>query len=144
MLIPTCMIKFLELTLAVACLTLHHYSFDLTDIPCFMLCSGTYVGYVIVFSGEIVGEIVSAVADAYVDAWWSASGAAMFAGCGYMTLRCWKEVPHSMRRTYAQAAAACALAETALLIIDAILAICSAHRDEASSHASKGKSQCAM
>lgn len=42
--------------LTVACLTLHHYSYDLTDIPTLMLCSGTYVGYVVVLSGEIVGE----------------------------------------------------------------------------------------
>ena len=39
-------------------LTLHHYSYDLTDVPTLMLCSGTYVGYVVVLSGEIVGENV--------------------------------------------------------------------------------------
>lgn len=43
--------------LAVSCLTLHHYSYDLTDIPTLMLCSGTYIGYVVVLSGEIVGKI---------------------------------------------------------------------------------------
>jgi hypothetical protein len=43
--------------LAVACLTLHHYSYDLTDVPTLMLCSGTYIGYVVVLSGEIVGEL---------------------------------------------------------------------------------------
>lgn len=42
--------------LAIACLVLHHYSYDLTDLPTLMLCSGTYVGYVVVLSGEIVGE----------------------------------------------------------------------------------------
>ncbi|KAJ8729982.1 hypothetical protein PYW07_017020 [Mythimna separata] len=54
MLIPTCLIKLCELMLTVACLTLHHYSYDLTDVPTLMLCSGTYVGYVVVLSGEIV------------------------------------------------------------------------------------------
>lgn len=58
--------------LTVACLTLHHYSYDLTDVPTLMLCSGTYVGYVVVLSGEIVGEnVVTALYSAphivYVD-----------------------------------------------------------------------------
>lgn len=47
--------------LTVACLTLHHYSYDLTDVPTLMLCSGTYVGYVVVLSGEIVGENVACI-----------------------------------------------------------------------------------
>lgn len=41
--------------LTIACLTLHHYSYDLTDLPTLMLCSGTYIGFIIVLSGEIVG-----------------------------------------------------------------------------------------
>ncbi|KAI5651787.1 hypothetical protein NE865_00124 [Phthorimaea operculella] len=86
MLIPTCMIKFLELTLAVACLTLHHYSFDLTDIPCFMLCSGTYVGFVIVFSGEIVGEMLFAPLDLVQDIYYGIIGLALYGVCGCMIL----------------------------------------------------------
>ncbi|XP_049869404.1 uncharacterized protein LOC126369154 [Pectinophora gossypiella] len=135
MLIPTCLIKFLELTLAVACLTLHHYSFDLTDVPALILCSGTYVGYIVVFSGEIIGETVSAVADAYVDAWWSASGSVLFAGCGYLTLAGWRDVPDCTRRRHALAAGVCAVATAALLLLDAIMAVCSAHKDETSSRA---------
>lgn len=49
------LISILQL-LTIACLTLHHYSYDLTDVPSLMLCSGTYIGYVVVLSGEIVGE----------------------------------------------------------------------------------------
>ncbi|XP_021207796.1 uncharacterized protein LOC101743423 isoform X4 [Bombyx mori] len=56
MLIPTCIIKFMELSLAISCLTLHQYSYDLTDLPTLMLCSGTYVAYIIVLSGEIVKQ----------------------------------------------------------------------------------------
>ncbi|XP_068631989.1 uncharacterized protein [Battus philenor] len=139
MLIPTCVIKFLELILAVACLTLHHYSYDLTDISTFMLCSGTYVGYVVVLSGEIVGEVVSAAADPYVDAWWSGTGGALFGACGVMTLRSWYDVPACRRRTYAQITAICANAAAALLTIDSMLALCSAHKDGTSTRTKSHK-----
>ncbi|PZC86535.1 uncharacterized protein LOC110377628 isoform X1 [Helicoverpa armigera] len=140
MLIPTCLIKLCELMLTVACLTLHHYSYDLTDVPTLMLCSGTYVGYVVVLSGEIVGEAVSAAADAYVDAWWSSSGSVLFAACGGLTLHSWKEVPVHNRKSYAQAAAICALANASLLLIDALIAICSAHKEEGSTRTKCPKS----
>ncbi|CAH2980175.1 unnamed protein product [Chilo suppressalis] len=139
MLIPTCVIKFFELMLTIACLTLHHYSYDLTDIPTLMLCSGTYIGYVVILSGEIVGEAVSAAADAYVDAWWSASGGVLFGLCGALTLRWWRDVPACMRRSYAQASAVCSLAAAALLTIDALLAVCSAHKDDASTRTKSRK-----
>ncbi|VVC89047.1 unnamed protein product [Leptidea sinapis] len=42
--------------LTVTCLILHHYSYDLTDVPTLMLCSGTYIGFIVVLSGEIVGK----------------------------------------------------------------------------------------
>ncbi|CAH2106225.1 unnamed protein product [Euphydryas editha] len=130
MLIPTCVIKLFELMLAVACLTLHHYSYDLTDIPTLMLCSGTYVGYIIVLSGEIIGEAISAAADAYIDAWWSAAGAVLYGACGGFTLQWWRDVPDCLRRYHAQAAAICSLALAALLVLDALLAMCSAHGDQ--------------
>ncbi|XP_028160067.1 uncharacterized protein LOC114352608 isoform X4 [Ostrinia furnacalis] len=118
--------------LAVSCLVLHHYSYDLTDVPTLMLCSGTYIGYVVVLSGEIIGEAVSAAADAYIDAWWSASGGLLFGACGALTLRSWKDIPHCLRRNHAQATAVCSLATAALLTIDALLAACSAHKDDTS------------
>ncbi|CAF4845920.1 unnamed protein product [Pieris macdunnoughi] len=185
MLIPTCLIKFLELSLTIACLTLHHYSYDLTDIPTLMLCSGTYVGYVVVLSGEIVGEIllapldlvqdmyfcmvgvglfgvsgglvlsartkgspyprtgdhnaaliageaVSATADAYIDAWWSAIGGVLFGACGALTLHGWRDVPFCQRKNYAQTYAVCSLAVAALMTIDALIALCSAQKDDVS------------
>ncbi|CAG9584790.1 unnamed protein product [Danaus chrysippus] len=118
--------------LTIACLTLHHYSYDMTDIPTLMLCSGTYVGYVVVLSGEIVGEAVSAAADAYVDAWWSGVGAVLFGACGALTLQGWRDVPHCMRRSHAHATAVCALAAASLLTLDSLLALCSAHKDDGS------------
>ncbi|XP_045771449.1 uncharacterized protein LOC123871601 isoform X3 [Maniola jurtina] len=118
--------------LAIACLTLHNYSYDLTDISTLMLCSGTYVGYVVVLSGEIVAEAVSAAADAYVDAWWSATGGVLFAACGGLTLHSWRDVPDCPRRNNAHAAAICALVAAALFTIDALLALCSVHKDEES------------
>ncbi|CAB3224338.1 unnamed protein product [Arctia plantaginis] len=132
MLIPTCLIKFCELMLTVACLVLHHYSYDLTDLPTLMLCSGTYVGYMVVLSGEIVGEIVSAAADAYIDAWWSGTGSLLFAACGGLTLHSWRDVPPCSRRNFAQSMAVCSLANASLLFIDAMLAICSAYKVEGS------------
>ncbi|XP_072931860.1 uncharacterized protein [Epargyreus clarus] len=133
MLLPTCVIKLLELMLTIACLALHHYSYDLTDIPTLMLCSGTYVGYAIVLSGEIIGETISAPADAYIDAWWSGSGGVLFGASGFLTLNSWKDVPESLRKSHAHSAAICALAVAALFTIDALLAFCSANREENSS-----------
>ncbi|XP_026324985.1 uncharacterized protein LOC113233963 [Hyposmocoma kahamanoa] len=119
--------------LTCVCLTLLHYSYDMTDVPTLMLCSGTFIGYIVVFSGEIVGEIVSAAADAYVDAWWSATGAALFGACGWLTMNGWRDVPPSTRRTHAQAAGICAIVTATILALDAILAICSAHKEDNSS-----------
>ncbi|VVC89046.1 unnamed protein product [Leptidea sinapis] len=79
-----------------------------------------------------VSEAVSAAADAYIDAWWSAAGAALFATCGALTLHDWRDVPNSQRRTFAQAVAVCSLATAAFMLLDAVLALCSAHKDEAS------------
>ncbi|XP_064071977.1 uncharacterized protein LOC113395070 isoform X1 [Vanessa tameamea] len=141
MLIPTCIIKLFELMLAIACLTLHHYSFDLTDIPTLMLCSGTYVGYIIVLSGEIVGEAISAAADPYIDAWWSAAGAVLYGACGGLTLQWWRDVPYCLRRSQAHATAVCALALAALLLLDSLLALCSSHGDQDSVH-SKSTKRC--
>ncbi|KPI93048.1 hypothetical protein RR46_14269, partial [Papilio xuthus] len=207
--------------LAIACLTLHHYSYDLTDIPTLMLCSGTYVGYVVVLSGEIVGEmlfapldlvqdmyfgilgvglysvsggmvlaarthdpsyprtgnhtaalvaaalalvnafvmlfdlslayldseefddeaseVVSAAADPYVEAWWSGAGGVLFGACGALTLHSWYDVPPCARRTFAQAAAACAQAAAVLMAVDSILSLCSAHKDTASTRTKSHK-----
>ncbi|XP_050346142.1 uncharacterized protein LOC126770675 [Nymphalis io] len=86
MLIPTCVIKLFELMLAVACLTLHHYSFDLTDIPTLMLCSGTYVGYIIVLSGEIVGEMLFAPLDLVQDMYFGILGIGLFSVSGGLVL----------------------------------------------------------
>ncbi|CAH0723280.1 unnamed protein product, partial [Brenthis ino] len=223
MLIPTCVIKLLELTLAVACLTLHHYSYDLSDVPALILYSGTYMGYVIVLSGEIVGEMifapldlvqdmyfgmlgiilfsvsggivlstraysynypltgdsttalivgylailnavvmlfdlslayldseqfddeaseaVSAAADAYIDAWWSAAGSVLFGACGALTLNNWKYVPDCARHRQARTTAVCAFAAAALFLLDALIALCSAHKD-ADSIRSKSSKRC--
>ncbi|XP_045448875.1 uncharacterized protein LOC123657360 [Melitaea cinxia] len=86
MLIPTCLIKLFELMLAVACLTLHHYSYDLTDIPTLMLCSGTYVGYVIVLSGEIIGEMIFAPLDLVQDMYFGVLGVVLFSLSGGLVL----------------------------------------------------------
>ncbi|XP_022831202.1 uncharacterized protein LOC111359786 isoform X2 [Spodoptera litura] len=86
MLIPTCLIKLCELMLTVACLTLHHYSYDLTDIPTLMLCSGTYVGYVVVLSGEIVGEMLFAPLDLVQDMYFGMLGVALFSVSGGLVL----------------------------------------------------------
>ncbi|XP_021192260.1 uncharacterized protein LOC110377628 isoform X2 [Helicoverpa armigera] len=86
MLIPTCLIKLCELMLTVACLTLHHYSYDLTDVPTLMLCSGTYVGYVVVLSGEIVGEMLFAPLDLVQDMYFGMLGVALFSVSGGLVL----------------------------------------------------------
>ncbi|XP_038212298.1 uncharacterized protein LOC119832666 [Zerene cesonia] len=86
MLIPTCLIKLLELMLTIACLTLHHYSYDLTDIPTLMLCSGTYVGYIVVLSGEIVGEMLFAPLDLVQDMYFGIVGVGLFAISGGFVL----------------------------------------------------------
>ncbi|CAH2106226.1 unnamed protein product [Euphydryas editha] len=86
MLIPTCVIKLFELMLAVACLTLHHYSYDLTDIPTLMLCSGTYVGYIIVLSGEIIGEMIFAPLDLVQDMYFGVLGVVLFSVSGGLVL----------------------------------------------------------
>ncbi|XP_045771448.1 uncharacterized protein LOC123871601 isoform X2 [Maniola jurtina] len=86
MLIPTCVIKLMELMLAIACLTLHNYSYDLTDISTLMLCSGTYVGYVVVLSGEIVGEIIIAPLDLVQDMFFGMVGVVLFSISGGLIL----------------------------------------------------------
>ncbi|XP_034830980.1 uncharacterized protein [Maniola hyperantus] len=86
MLIPTCIIKLMELMLAIACLTLHNYSYDLTDISTLMLCSGTYVGYVVVLSGEIVGEMIFAPLDLVQDMYFGIVGVVLFSMSGGLIL----------------------------------------------------------
>ncbi|XP_004932514.2 uncharacterized protein LOC101743423 isoform X2 [Bombyx mori] len=86
MLIPTCIIKFMELSLAISCLTLHQYSYDLTDLPTLMLCSGTYVAYIIVLSGEIVGEMIFAPLDLVQDMYFGLLGATLFSTSGGLVL----------------------------------------------------------
>ncbi|KAG6450253.1 uncharacterized protein LOC115443594 isoform X2 [Manduca sexta] len=86
MMIPTCVIKLFELLLTISCLTLHHYSYDLTDIPTLMLCSGTYIGYVVVLSGEIVGEMIFAPLDLVQDIYFDLLGATLFSVSGGMVL----------------------------------------------------------
>ncbi|XP_072931861.1 uncharacterized protein [Epargyreus clarus] len=86
MLLPTCVIKLLELMLTIACLALHHYSYDLTDIPTLMLCSGTYVGYAIVLSGEIIGEMLFAPLDLVQDMYFGILGVGLFSVSGGLIL----------------------------------------------------------
>lgn len=83
---------------------------------------------------------MSAAADAYVDAWWSSSGSVLFAACGGFTLHSWKDIPNHNRKSYAQAAAICSLATAALFLIDALIAICSAHKEEGSTRTKCPKS----
>ncbi|XP_053608015.1 uncharacterized protein LOC128673887 isoform X1 [Plodia interpunctella] len=128
MLIPTCLIKFMELSLTIACLTLHHYSYDLTDLPTLMLCSGTYVGFIVVLSGEIIGETISAAADPYITSWWAAAGAMLFGACGALTLNAWKDIPKSDRHMFAQILAVCSLAAAAVFAIDSLISICNGRK----------------
>ncbi|XP_059047171.1 uncharacterized protein LOC131842609 isoform X2 [Achroia grisella] len=86
MLIPTCIIKLSELMLTVACLTLHHYSYDLTDVPTMMLCSGTYIGFVVILSGEIIGEIIFSPLDLVQDMYFGILGTGFFAISGGLVL----------------------------------------------------------
>ncbi|XP_026754115.1 uncharacterized protein LOC113514272 [Galleria mellonella] len=86
MLIPTCIIKLSELMLTVACLTLHHYSYDLTDVPTMMLCSGTYIGFIVVLSGEIVGEMIFSPLDLVQDMYFGILGTGFFAASGGLVL----------------------------------------------------------
>ncbi|XP_041978283.1 uncharacterized protein LOC121732468 isoform X1 [Aricia agestis] len=86
MLIPSCLIKLLELMLTVACLTLHQYSYDLTDLTTLMLCSGTYVGYLIVLSGEIIGEMIFSPLDLVQDIYFGILGVGLFSVCGGIIL----------------------------------------------------------
>ncbi|CAG9584791.1 unnamed protein product [Danaus chrysippus] len=72
--------------LTIACLTLHHYSYDMTDIPTLMLCSGTYVGYVVVLSGEIVGEMIFAPLDLVQDMYFGMLGVGLFSVSGGLVL----------------------------------------------------------
>ncbi|KAM3961031.1 uncharacterized protein ACR2FA_004804 [Aphomia sociella] len=86
MLIPTCIIKLSELMLTVACLTLHHYSYDLTEVPTMMLCSGTYIGYVVILSGEIIGEMIFSPLDLVQDMYFGVLGTVLFAVSGGLVL----------------------------------------------------------
>ncbi|XP_075974012.1 uncharacterized protein LOC142975167 [Anticarsia gemmatalis] len=86
MLVPTCLVKFCELALTVACVTLHHYSYDLTDVPTLVLCSGTYIGYLVVLTGEIVGEMLLAPLDLVQDMYFGILGVGMFATSGSMVM----------------------------------------------------------
>ncbi|XP_048483003.1 uncharacterized protein LOC119691537 isoform X1 [Plutella xylostella] len=125
MMIPTCLVKILELMLSVACVALLALSYDLTDPPSLLLAAGTYGGYVIVLSGEIIGEFISAGADAHIAAWWSGLGAALHAGSGARALAGWRGVAGA-RAALARAGAVLALAQAALLAVDALLALCAA------------------
>lgn len=89
----------------------------------------------------MIGELVSASADVYVDVWWTSGGAALFGACAVYTLQNWREVPVCPRRGLANAAAACALANTIVLTLDALLGLCAGYhlQDSASNDNSPTK-----
>ncbi|CAH2037238.1 unnamed protein product, partial [Iphiclides podalirius] len=125
MLIPTCVIKFFELMLAIACLTLHHYSYDLTDIPTLMLCSGTYVGYVVVLSGEIVGEMIFAPLDLVQDMYFGILGVGLYSVCGGLVLAARTHDPSYPRTgdpTAALVSASLAIVNALVMLFDLSLA----------------------
>ncbi|XP_073944784.1 uncharacterized protein isoform X1 [Choristoneura fumiferana] len=125
MLIPTCLIKFTELVLTIACLTLHHYSYDLTDVPTLILCSGTYVGYVVVLSGEIIGEMIFAPLDLVQDMYFGILGMGLFSVCGGLVLaaRLPKATyPRTGDQTAAVVAGSLAIINAVLMFLDISLA----------------------
>ncbi|XP_037965175.2 uncharacterized protein LOC119691537 isoform X2 [Plutella xylostella] len=127
MMIPTCLVKILELMLSVACVALLALSYDLTDPPSLLLAAGTYGGYVIVLSGEIIGELTFAPLDLVQDMYLSALGAVLFATSGGMTLaaRLQGDAPRAPRTgdaALATAGGGVALAAAALLALDLVLA----------------------
>ncbi|XP_061713128.1 uncharacterized protein LOC133521982 isoform X1 [Cydia pomonella] len=121
MLIPTCLIKLTELLLTIACLVLHHYSYDLTDVSTLILCSGTYVGFIVVLSGEIVGEMIFAPLDLLQDMYFGIVGMIMFSVCGGLVLSARLKpsiVPRTGDPTAGTIAASLALLNALLMFLD--------------------------
>ncbi|XP_047995459.1 uncharacterized protein LOC125233466 [Leguminivora glycinivorella] len=83
MFMPSICIKLIELAIASACLLLQQYSYDLTDVSTLILCSGTYLGFILVLTGEIIGEMVFAPLDVIQDVYFSVLGMAMSATCAW-------------------------------------------------------------
>ncbi|KAL0841404.1 hypothetical protein ABMA28_015097 [Loxostege sticticalis] len=125
MLIPTCVIKFFELCLAIGCLILHHYSYDLTDVPTLMLCSGTYIGYVVVLSGEIVGEMIFAPLDLVQDMYFGILGMGLFTISGGLVLSSRVKpsaYPRTGDHTIAMIVGSLAIVEAFIMLFDLSLA----------------------
>ncbi|XP_023945934.1 uncharacterized protein LOC112051499 [Bicyclus anynana] len=137
MMLPTCIIKLMELMLAIACLTLHQYSYDLTDIPTLMVCSGTYIGYVIVLSGEIVGEMIFAPLDLVQDMYFGIIGVILFSVCGGLVLGARNTpslYPRTGDNTIALVAGSLAFLNALVMLMDLTLAFLDSEQfdDEAS------------
>ncbi|XP_037935627.1 uncharacterized protein LOC119671587 isoform X1 [Teleopsis dalmanni] len=113
-------VKFLELGFAIACLTLHFYSFNDRDIVTSFLATGTFTGFIIVVVGVFAGVLMRAPIHKRIDIFFSVLGCALFVTSGVFIIESWEYTFRTRTRDLALIKAALSIVNGVMFGFDAI------------------------
>ncbi|XP_037938216.1 uncharacterized protein LOC119671587 isoform X2 [Teleopsis dalmanni] len=109
-----------ELGFAIACLTLHFYSFNDRDIVTSFLATGTFTGFIIVVVGVFAGVLMRAPIHKRIDIFFSVLGCALFVTSGVFIIESWEYTFRTRTRDLALIKAALSIVNGVMFGFDAI------------------------
>ncbi|XP_058127354.1 uncharacterized protein LOC131291246 [Anopheles ziemanni] len=117
---PLSVIKFLELCLAVACTTLHYYSFDDGDLVTGFLATGTFCGFIVILSTIMAGYLIKAHLHRRLAIFYSLLGSACFLTSGVFIIEAWKHAFRTRMRDLAITKGSIAIINGVIFLMDTI------------------------
>uniref|UniRef100_A0A182JEN2 Uncharacterized protein n=1 Tax=Anopheles atroparvus TaxID=41427 RepID=A0A182JEN2_ANOAO len=117
---PLSVIKFLELCLAVACTTLHYYSFDDGDLVTGFLATGTFCGFIVILTTIMAGYLIKAHLHRRLSVFYSLLGCTCFLTSGVFIIEAWKHAFRTRMRDLAITKGSIAIINGVIFLMDTI------------------------
>ncbi|XP_035920066.1 uncharacterized protein LOC118517720 [Anopheles stephensi] len=117
---PLSIIKFLELSLAITCTTLHYYSFDDGDLVTGFLATGTFCGFIVILFTIMAGYLMKAHLHRRLSIFYSLLGCACFLTSGVFIIEAWEHAFRTRTRDLAITKGSIAVINGVIFLMDTI------------------------
>ncbi|XP_055714015.1 protein snakeskin-like [Phlebotomus papatasi] len=113
-------IKFMELSLAIASTVLHYYSFNDGELVTAFLATGTFCGYIIVLIAIFAGHMIGTPVNKRLSIFYSIIGSVMFITSGVFIIEAWEHSFRTRTRDLAITKGSVAIINGAVFLLDTI------------------------
>ncbi|XP_049283569.1 uncharacterized protein LOC125763905 [Anopheles funestus] len=117
---PLSIIKFLELSLAVTCTTLHYYSFNDGDLVTGFLATGTFCGFIVILFTVMAGYLMKAHLNRRLSIFYSLLGCGCFLTSGVFIIEAWEHAFRTRTRDLAITKGSIAVINGVIFLMDTI------------------------